>query len=519
MPIGPYKDFSTCVTAMQNKGKSAESAKAICGEMQQRIEGAAAVPIGPFERCLEEQRAKGIDEQTAIKNCNAKNNNKTAGFLDPSKSKLYVKAFLLDTSLNLNKWRVTKDSVDQNINSFIGKPLVLTEKFDHPSPNDGGEPESLNHWLSYQEPFRVGTIIDIVTKPNPVFDSTIYYAIIEVQDDNLKQSLRDNSIPVYVSPGIAELIPAFSPALPSSAKARIINGEFVDEVANWTGVHLAIVDEPAFGIKKAVISDQCGGDKESCLLQLRKAHVEKFGIGKCGFCTKKALEKYAFLRKLASIKTVSEPSNSNQILNTSHKVSQVNNQTGNYRKMSQLEQTELNSSTAVTQQQQLQQQNQQQQNELVEKVEQRERPETRAPINVPATPTPTTFTDLMNAYQKLSDENKLLKIKNEELYNVKDTLSERVAALETQSKREAVERIITADVIKDPKQRLERIKYFVSSNIPLDQIEELYKDMKITLRKASINSFASSSRTAAAGRVPYLSASNKNTTADEEGMT
>src|SRR6266496_1834594 len=513
MPIGPYKDFSTCVTAMQNKGKSAESAKAICGEMQQRIEGAAAVPIGPFERCLEEQRAKGIDEQTAIKNCNAKNNNKTAGFLDPSKSKLYVKAFLLDTSLNLNKWRVTKDSVDQNINSFIGKPLVLTEKFDHPSPNEG-EPESLNHWLSYQEPFRVGTIIDIVTKPNPVFDSTIYYAIIEIQDDNLKQSLRDNTVPVYVSPGIAQLIPASSPALPSSAKARIINGEFVDEVANWTGVHLAIVDEPAFGIKKAVISDQCGGDKESCLLQLRKAHVEKFGIGKCGFCTKKALEKYAFLRKLASIKTVSEPSNSNQILNTSHKVSQVNNQTGNYRnKMSQLEQTTDPNSSFSPQQQQ--------QHEVIEKVEERPAiPVTKAPVNVPAnTPTPTSFTDLMNAYQKLSDENKLLKIKNEELYNVKDTLSERVAALETQSKREAVERIITADVIKDPKQRLERIKYFVSSNIPLDQIEELYKDMKITLRKASVNSFASSSRTAAAGRVPYLSASNKNTTADEEGMT
>src|SRR6266496_4946467 len=226
MPIGPYKDFATCVTAMQNKGKSADAAKRICGAMEQQSASKVAV------------------------------------FLDPSKSKLYVKAFLLDTSLNLNKWRVTKDSVDQNINSFIGKPLVLTEKFDHPSPNNdggGGEPESLNHWLSYQEPFRVGTIIDIVTKPNPVFDSTIYYAIIEIQDDNLKQSLRDNTVPVYVSPGIAELIPASSPALPSSAKARIINGEFVDEVANWTGVHLAIVDEPAFGIKKAVISDQCGG--------------------------------------------------------------------------------------------------------------------------------------------------------------------------------------------------------------------------------------------------------------------
>lgn len=35
MPIGPYKDFSTCVTAMQNKGHSKESARKICGKMEQ----------------------------------------------------------------------------------------------------------------------------------------------------------------------------------------------------------------------------------------------------------------------------------------------------------------------------------------------------------------------------------------------------------------------------------------------------------------------------------------------------
>lgn len=485
MPLGPYADFAECVTAQQNKGKSADAAKRICGAMEQQQQQQQAAATG-----------------------------KVAGFLDPSKSKLYVKAFLLDSSLNLNKWRVTKDSVDKNINSFIGKPLVLTENFDHPTPNDG-EPESLNHWLSYQESFRVGTIIDIVTKPNPAFDSTIYYAIIEIQDDNLKQSLKDNTVPIYVSPGIAELVPVSSVA---NAKARLIDGEFVDEVSNWTGVHLAVVSEPAFGIKKAVISDQCGGDKESCLLQLRKAHVEKFGIGKCGFCTKKALQKYAILRRLAQKTPNKAAANSNQILDTSHKVSQVNNQTGNYRnKMSQLENTgsdPVSPNTVTT----IPQQQQQQQNEtVVERVEQRggERPETRAPINVPATPPPpSTFADLMSAYQKLSDENKLLKIKNEELYSVKDTLSERVAALETQSRREAIERIITADVIKDPKQRLERIKYFVSSTIPLDQIEELYKDMKVTLRKASVNNFGVSH----IPRVPYISAKeyNKDYQVDEE---
>lgn len=36
MPIGPYKNFASCVAAQKRKGKSEESARKICGEIEQR---------------------------------------------------------------------------------------------------------------------------------------------------------------------------------------------------------------------------------------------------------------------------------------------------------------------------------------------------------------------------------------------------------------------------------------------------------------------------------------------------
>lgn len=429
-------------------------------------------------------------------------------------SKLFVKAFLLDASLNINKWRVTKDSIDKNINSFIGKPLVLTEQFDHPSPNQN-QPENLNHWLSYQESFRVGTIIDITTKTNPSTGNPGYYAIIEVTNEDLKQSLKDNAVPLYVSPAIAELVPNSAVA----SRTLPLPTPEGDIIANWTGVHLAIVDEPAFGVKKAVISDQCGGDEKGCLLQLRKAHVDMHGIGKCGFCVKKALNKYRILHELALKTTDDAAANYAQSAVTSHSVSSTN-QDGNYRKMSQLETTDPNTSPQMPSSVTIQQEQQQKQ-EVVEKVE-RPNTLTKAPIQHP--PSTSSVPELTELIQRLRQENELLKIKNEELTNVKDTISERIAAIETERRRERIERIITPDIIRDDKTRLDKIKYFVSSSIPLEQIEELYKDIKVTLRKASVSQQRG-------GRVPYLGtsmgtsgiaspASQQNMAVDEEtGLT
>jgi hypothetical protein len=465
MPIGPYPDFSTCVTAMQNKGHSQESAKNICGKMEQQaqanIAAAVALPTPPAT--------------PAVKSADINN-------------KLYVKAFLLDDSLNINKWRVTRESIDKNINSFIGKPLVLTEEFDHPSPGDG-QPESLNHWLAYQESYRVGSIIDITTKPNPVNNSTIYYAIIEVTDPDLKQSLRDNTVPLYVSPALAELVPN------SIAASRQIPSAGGDIIANWTGVHLAIVSEPAFGVKKAIINEQCGGDQKACLLQLRKAHVDHHGVGKCGFCVKKALQKYRILQNLAQKLANDAASGNVTSQNTSHSSQTTQNMAGNYRKMSQLESTNDSLSTTLPAAQPPQQQQQQEHQQEVEKVE---RPNTiQNPTKMAVQPPqPTTLSELTQTVQNLRHENELLRMKNEELSNINGTIGERIAAIELERRREHIERIITPDIIRDDKARLEKIKYFVGTTIPLNEIEQLYKDIKVITRKASAN-------LRAGGRVPY----------------
>ena len=408
-------------------------------------------------------------------------------FTDASNSKYYVKAFLVDDSLNINRWQVTKESIEKNINTFIGRPLVLTEKFDHP----GADQETLNHWLAYQESFRVGTIIDITTKPNPTIpNSNVYYAIIEVTDDNLKQALRDNTVPLYVSPALAE-------PLPVGASYTEMPPHRVSE--HWIGVHLAIVDEPAFGVKKAVISDQCGGSEQACLLQLRKAHVQKYGIGKCGFCVKKALNRYAFLRKLALLKDISATSDNGSSVNTSHTFRTASVPTeGNYRKMSQLESISNDSTPPPNSS------NNKEQHEVTnsqERVERFERPVTKQPVQTTPQQTPTinaNYADVIQENQKLRQENQLLHLKINEQTDALETLTQEVGVIKQEARMQKIAQIITPDIIKDDKKRLEKINYFVGTSLPIDQIEELYKELKIQKRTASVGNRG-------AGRVPYYS--------------
>src|SRR6185312_4835690 len=113
MPIGPYKDFQACVSAQVNKGKSEESAKKICGALEE-----------------------GASTSTEIIEDNGK---------------FYLKAFLLDSSVNQNEWGVDLATLDANINSYIGKPLVLQDDFEHPNSGDS----NYDHVIQYQEKFRI----------------------------------------------------------------------------------------------------------------------------------------------------------------------------------------------------------------------------------------------------------------------------------------------------------------------------------------------------------------------------
>jgi hypothetical protein len=273
MPIGGYKDFGACVSAQIKKGKSKESAGAICGK-------------------IEKNTREGLRSASSIVKYEDDNGH------------LYIKAWMLDASVNINRWGVNNKSIPERISSAYGKPLVLTQGFHHPLPpemmrkgseqqyDDDDNPyntvnvhEIVDHWLAYQEVFRVGTIIDVVEKKGS------YFAIIEVTDPAAKEAFRNNDLPLFVSPAIAQLDPTEDPS----------------NITNWTFVHLAIVADPAYTMKKAIISGQCHDEKERCLLQLRQAEInvkdydmdtwEKLPKIGCGFCRYDALAKYAEIVK------------------------------------------------------------------------------------------------------------------------------------------------------------------------------------------------------------------------------
>ncbi len=185
--------------------------------------------------------------------------------------RLFIKTFLIDSSVNQNDWGVTQASIRQNIGSFIGKPIVFTDTFDHPSLDDS----NLDHVLKSQEPYRVGTIRDVQEKDGR------WFAIAEITDPAYRAGVQAANIPPFVSPAIY-------PTAPVKNEAAI---------ERWTGVHLATVDQPAYGAVKAHITSQCTGSERDCLLQLRNAKLKKAkqqqkDIQDCGFCKAAAIKNY-----------------------------------------------------------------------------------------------------------------------------------------------------------------------------------------------------------------------------------
>lgn len=175
---------------------------------------------------------------------------------------LFLKAFLLDASTNINGWGVDPTTLAQNIKSYIGKPLVMQDDFNHPMSDD-----TYDHHLQYQESFRIGNIIDIVEKEG------IYSAIIEITNKNASEAFKAGNLPLYVSPQIYHYDAGKEPD---------------NAASGWKATHLAVVDKPAFGVKKARIISQCSGDVITCSAQLKKASLT---TTKCN-CVKQAIANF-----------------------------------------------------------------------------------------------------------------------------------------------------------------------------------------------------------------------------------
>lgn len=355
MPIGPYEDFGECVAAQKKKGKDDESAKKICGSLEKNAE---------------------VEERDGH---------------------LYLKAFLLDSSVNLNSWGVSKETLDQNINSFIAKPIVITENFDHPQSGD----PNYDHHLQYQDAFRIGTIIDVVQKDG------VYSAIAEITNPDAKTAFRSGNLPLYVSPQIFH---------------DGVGKEPDNDARTWRGTHLAIVDEPAYGVMKARVSGQCNGDKDTCVAQLKKAS--------CNFCIKRTIQKY-----VTNIKEASYSSLEKNRFNNFSKLSEVKEETISLEEFNKVKEA----------------------NESLKKEN----------------------AELKSLTTEKDNVISGLKQGNEDLTN-------RVAAIEKASRTEKIANVLSAVTFKTDEERNKRLDTLVNSNLEIDAIKETYEPLISATKSAAV---------------------------------
>lgn len=164
----------------------------------------------------------------------------------------FIKFFVLDATLNLNKWGVTEEAMKANLDTFIGKPFVVTPDADHPD----GTPDTLLH---NQEAYRAGTIIEVGydTKTGKAF------GIAEITDADAIERIKSGEIS-FVSPSI----------IYERAQTRyLMDGSKV--IQAFEGAHVAGVKDPAFGMYKAQIKGKCSGEKATCERELALVQASK----------------------------------------------------------------------------------------------------------------------------------------------------------------------------------------------------------------------------------------------------
>lgn len=183
---------------------------------------------------------------------------------DPQKQGKFASYFLLKgDEINGREWGVTSESIPANISTFIGRPLVATGnkfvadspygvQFLHPSIAHfmerspelvaGLNPMNMNDILKFQDRFRIGTIDDVF------FDSN--------------KSLWNASVRLAEGVEASDLPPFCSPAL-----YQMDMTEPEGHITQWTGLHLAALDQrPAYG-NIALLNGTCHGTSGQCKTQ------------------------------------------------------------------------------------------------------------------------------------------------------------------------------------------------------------------------------------------------------------
>ena len=182
-------------------------------------------------------------------------------------NKYFLKVFLVDDSINAAKWRIKTESIPKHIEKFVGRPFILTKEHYHPQefdsvPIDYNDTQgTVNRLLAAQAPYEIGTIRKVERSINPAqaaFGST-WNAYVEITDPIAVQAFKSGYTPRYVSASVFRLNQHESPM----------------ETTDYEPLHLAAVDNLAYGIHKAGVRGTCTGNLPKCSKQLQQAAAEK----------------------------------------------------------------------------------------------------------------------------------------------------------------------------------------------------------------------------------------------------
>ena len=173
-------------------------------------------------------------------------------------NKVYLKTFLIDHTLAMNGMRLVKAN---NLQKFVGKELILTPNKDHPPEfrkyKQTGIPHvDIPNFLKLQNRYRIGKIIEVNQSLVQGNDEPVYSALIELDTTRGINLYRHRLLPKYVSVSLYQT-----------------KGDGWADIQDFEALHLALVNDPAYGVTKARVRGSCEDSLEICRGRLAQAHL------------------------------------------------------------------------------------------------------------------------------------------------------------------------------------------------------------------------------------------------------
>ena len=199
---------------------------------------------------------------------------------NPTTDETYIKAFLMDDTVNKNYWHIPTNVMKKYASSFIGRPFIYHPSGNHPdyfkegAKHDSDQSAFISDILDIQDRYRIGDIIDVTYEPiKEQPDKKAWFSTIKITNKDVLSQIKSGAVSMYVSPQVYDL------------KGSAPN----EKTTEFIPLHLAIVNEPAYG-DKARIKAQCNGSGVTCINALKSA----------AFNFANALDNSSFLKNLGN---------------------------------------------------------------------------------------------------------------------------------------------------------------------------------------------------------------------------